>query len=123
MSGTISENKQVARRIYEEMWNRRDPGYAVEIFERPQGVETFVREFLVSFPDLVHTVEDMIAEQDRVAVRFTARGTHLGEWSGFPATGKAIQYSGVTWLRIADGKIAEHQTLWDQTDLIQQIGG
>ena len=82
MSDQTSKNKALMRRIYEEMWNQAAPSLAVEIFELPEGVERFVSKFLVSFPDLKHTVDEMIAEDDRVEVHrhdaassFLPRGT------------------------------------------------
>ena len=123
MSDLASKNKALMRRIYEEMWNKAKPALAVEIFTQPEGVERFMSQFLTSFPDLQHTVEEMIADGDRVAVRFSAQGTHTGVWLHFAPTGKSIQYTGVTWARIADGKITEHHTWWDKAGLIEQIGG
>ena len=123
MSELTDRNKALMRRIYEEMWNRNDPALATALFTRPEGVEKFVREFMASFPDLQHTVEEMIAEGDRVAVRFSARGTHKRQWISFTATGRSIHYSGVTWARIADEKIIEHHTCWDKAILIEQMGG
>jgi len=123
MSDPASKNKALMRRIYEEMWNQGKPALAVEIFTQPEGVERFVSQFLLSFPDLEHTVEEMIADRDRVAVRFSVQGTHTGAWINFAPTGKSIQYTGVTWARIADGKITEHYTWWDKAGLIEQIGG
>ena len=76
MSDRMSKNKALVRRIYDEMWNQGNPALAAELFARPEGVERFVSQFLVSFPDQQHTVEGMIAEGDEVAVRFSARGTH-----------------------------------------------
>jgi predicted ester cyclase len=111
------------RRIYDEMWNGAKPALAAEMFARPEGVERFVSQFLVSFPDLQHTVEGMIAEGDQVAVRFSARGTHSGQWLNFAPTGKSIQYTGVTLARIQDDKIVEHQTWWDKAALIEQVKG
>lgn len=121
MSDQTSKNKALMRRIYEEMWNQARITVASELFAQPEGVERFVSQFLVSFPDLQHTVEDMIAEDDRVAVRFTARGTHKGQWLHFAATGKSIQYTGVTLARIAEDKIIEHHTWWDNAGLMEQI--
>ena len=117
-----NKNKTLMRRIYEEMWNQGKPALANELFERPPGVERFVQQFLASFPDLHHTVEEMIADGDQVAVKFSARGTHSGPWMDFAPTGKSIQYSGVTWARIAGDKIIEHHTEWDKAGLIEQIG-
>lgn len=121
MSELTDRNKALMRRIYEEMWNKKDPALAAEIFSQPAGVEKFVRGFLQSFPDLQHTINEMLAEGDRVVVRFSTSGTHSGEWMGFRATGKPIHYSGVTWARIEDDKIVEHHTWWDQADLIEQV--
>jgi steroid delta-isomerase-like uncharacterized protein len=123
MFKSTTNHKELARRIYEEMWNGKNPSLAGEIFDRPQGVEQFMTRFLVSFPDLQHTVEAMIVEGEQIAVRFTAQGTHLGEWMDIPATGRVIRYDGVTWARIAHGKITEHHTWWDKTGLIEQLGG
>ena len=123
MSDLASRNQGLMRRVYEEMWNAGDPALAVEIFVQPEGLERFVSGFLPSFPDLQHTVEEMMAEDDRVVVRFSAHGTHLGAWMHFTPTGKSIHYTGVTWARIADGKIIEHHTWWDKAGLIEQIGG
>ncbi len=123
MSDLTSKNKALMRRVYEEMWNRADPGAAAELFASPDGVERFLSQFLISFPDLQHTVEGMLAEGDQVAVQFSAQGTHSGEWLGFAATGRPIQYTGVTLARIDDDKIIEHQTWWDKAGLIEQIKG
>jgi predicted ester cyclase len=123
MSDLTSKNKTLMRRIYDEMWNGRNPALAVEIFTRPEGVERFVSQFLLSFPDLQHKVEEMIAEGDQVAVRFSAQGTHTGQWMDFAARGKPIHYTGVTLARIAGNKIIEHHTWWDKASLIEQVGG
>jgi len=123
MSDLTSKNKALMRRIYEDMWNQADPAIAAEIFAQPEGVERFVGQFLLSFPDLQHTIEAMIAEDDRVAVRFSAHGTHTAQWSHFAPTGKSIQYTGATLARIAGDKIIEHHTWWDKASLIEQIEG
>ena len=123
MSDLMSKNKALMRRVYEEMWNKGNPALAVEIFAQPEGVERFVSQFLLAFPNLQHVVEDMIVDDDRIAVRFSAQGTHSGEWMQFAPTGKPIHYTGVTWARIANGRIIEHHTWWDKAGLIEQIGG
>lgn len=123
MSDQASKNKTLMRRVYEEMWNQSNPRLAREIFEHPEGVERFVNQFLLSFPDLQHTVEEMIAEGDRVAVRFTARGTHRGQWLQFAPTGISIEYTGVTLARLAGDKIIAHHTWWDKARLMEKIAG
>jgi len=123
MSESSSKNKALMRRIYEEMWNQGKPALAVEIFEQPAGVERFVSQFLNSFPDLQHTVEEMITEGDQVAVKFSAQGTHTRQWLNFAPTGKPIHYTGMTWARISGDKIIQHHTWWDKAGLIEQMGG
>ena len=109
------------RRVYEEMWNQGKPALAAELFSQPAGVERFVSQFLESFPDLQHSVEHMIVEEDRVAVQFSASGTHAGQWMQFAATGRSIRYTGVTVARIAENKISEHHTWWDKAGLMEQV--
>lgn len=123
MTDSMSRNKALMRRIYEEMWNKANPALAVELFVQPAGVQRFVSQFLASIPDLQHTIEDMIAEGDRVAVRFSAAGTHTGQWLHFAPTGNSIRYTGVTLARIAGDQIIEHHTWWDKASLIEQVAG
>lgn len=123
MSDLTSKNKTLMRRIYEKMWNGGNPALAMEIFRQPEGVERFVSQFLVSFPDLQHTVQEMIEEGDQVAVRFSARGTHVGQWMDFAPTGKTIHYTGVTLARLTGDKVSQHYTWWDKASLMEQIGG
>ena len=121
MSDLTSQNKALMRRLYEDMWNRADPSIASEIFARPEGVKLFVSQFLLSFPDLQHSIHEMIAENDHVAVRFSARGTHRGAWMHFAPTGKSVHYTGITLAHIAGDKIIEHYTCWDKVGLIEQL--
>jgi predicted ester cyclase len=123
MSNLTSTNKVLMRRIYEEMWNKGEPALAAELFAQSTGVERFVGQFLTSFTDLQHTVEASIAEGDVVVVRFSAQGTHMGQWLDFKPTRKAIHYTGLTWARIVDEKILEHHTEWDKAGLIEQVRG
>jgi predicted ester cyclase len=122
MSDRNSQNKTLMRRIYEEMWNGGNPALAREIFAQPEGVQRFVSQFLLSFPDLQHTVIEMIEEGNQVAVRFVARGTHTGQWLQFAPTNRSIQYTGLTLARIGEDKIIEHQTWWDKAGLMEQLG-
>ena len=122
MSDLTSKNKALMRRIYEEMWNQADPSIAAEIFAQPEGVELFVSQFLSSFPDLRHTIDGMIAEDDRVAVQFSADGTHTGQWMHFAPAGKSVHYTGIMLARIVGGKIVEHHTWWDKLGLVEQLG-
>ncbi len=121
MSNREYRNKAVVRRIYDEMWNQGKIAVAREIFAEPEGVERFVQEFLAAFPDLHHTVEDMIAEGNRVVARFSAQGIHTGQWRQYPASGNPIHYTGVTIVSIGRGKVTHHHTWWETLDVIKQI--
>ena len=87
-----------------------------------QGMIDVITACRAAFEHLNVTVEDMVAEGDRVAARFTARGVHKGAFMGLPPTGKPITMTGIEIFRIKDGKIAE---LWGEANLLglmQQLG-
>ena len=75
-----------------------------------------------AFPDLVRTVEDMVAEGDRVVARWTAAGTHTGDFQGIPPSGNYARSSGITIFRVADVRIVEEWSESDLLGLLQQIG-
>jgi len=112
---SVEENKAFVQRYVEEPWNKGNVDALDELCGpnfslRGQGVEPFkavITEFRTSFPDLHFTVEEMIAEGDKVAYRWTARGTHQGEYAGIAPTGKTITATGITIIRIVDGKVVE----------------
>ena len=76
-------------------------------FTGPDGIKRFSRKLRSAYPDYRIAVEDVIADGDRVAARWTLRGTQRGELLGIPPTGQPTTVEGVGWLRFADGKIAE----------------
>lgn len=89
----------------------------------PEGVKELARSILGSFPDYHETVEDLIADGDRVAVRLTLRATNTGPLpDGSPATGLPIEFTDMTMVRIADGKIAELWGLSDHLTMMAQLG-
>jgi steroid delta-isomerase-like uncharacterized protein len=75
-----------------------------------------------AFPDLTHTIEEQLAEGDKVVTRWTARGTHRGNLMGRPGTGTEIVFSGINIYRIADGKLAESHVNWDVIGVAHQLG-
>jgi steroid delta-isomerase-like uncharacterized protein len=87
-----------------------------------EGWEAFVATFFAGFPDFRLDLEDVLAEGDRVAVRWTFRGTHTGEFLGVAPTGKPVSMSAIEVNRVADGKVAEHWVALDQLGLLQQLG-
>lgn len=78
--------------------------------------------YVNAFPDFVITVEDIVAEGDRVMTRWTARGTHQGPLMDVPPTGKKVEMTGITFNRVADGKIIEQRENADMLGLRQQLG-
>jgi steroid delta-isomerase-like uncharacterized protein len=87
-----------------------------------EGVRQYVRILKTAFPDASHTVEDVIAEGDKVMTRVTARGTFLGECIGYQPNGNVIEISGIAVHRIEDGWLVEHWAHADIAGFMHQIG-
>jgi steroid delta-isomerase-like uncharacterized protein len=125
---SAEHNKAIARRVY-EIVTTGDFGRAEEIVDQdaPDNellpddppaklIDTFKETFTearAGFPDLSITVEDVMAEGDRVAARVVMRGTHRGEFQGISPTGKRVEVRAMDMFRISDGKIVEH---WGHAD-------
>ena len=132
---STTEHTAIVREIYDIIntgdLSRADAVIAPDLVEHeempgmPPGIEGFrgfVRTFRSAFPDLRMTVEDVISEGDKVATRFTMRGTQQGAFMDIPPTGKSITVTGMDLMRIVGGKVVEH---WGQTDSLgrlQQLG-
>ena len=134
---STEENKVLFRRIPQEVINtgaleRADQVIAPDYVEHlplppgtPPGLAGFRQfwtAFLAAFPDLRYTVEDLVAEGDRVAGRVTVTGTHRGAFMGLPATGKRATWTEIHIGRFAHGKLVEHWANLDQLGLLQQLG-
>lgn len=87
-----------------------------------EGLKNAARGYREAFPDLKMTIEDEIAENDRVSTRWVARGSHGGEFFGIQPTGRQVTVTGVTISRIRDDKVVEAWTSWDTLGLLQQLG-
>jgi steroid delta-isomerase-like uncharacterized protein len=137
MMNEQEENKALSRRWFEEVWNKRR-AEAIDELLAPDGVphglepqgnppargpaafRPFWERFCGAFPDLKITVEDVIAEGGKTAVRFSFRGTHRGHHLGVPPSGNTIQCSGMTLIRWRNGKIAEAWNEFDAWGLMRQ---
>ena len=136
MSISIPDAKRIARRVPEEIANERridlvDEVYAADCVEHgPFGMDAEGRDavraqleaFLDAFPDFEATVEDVVAEEETVAMRVTLRGTHEGELMGIEPTGESFEVRNTVFTRIEDGKIAERWVLPDTLGMLQQLG-
>ena len=129
-------NKALMRRWFDEFWCKGnadavdtmvDPNFIDH--QRPEGwpggregLKALVREWRKGFSDMHETVEDLIADGDKVVGRFTLRGTHTGEFLGIPATGRRIEITGIDIVRIRDGRIVDFWYNEDTLGLFQQLG-
>jgi steroid delta-isomerase-like uncharacterized protein len=91
---------------------------AIGIAEGARRIEGFV----TALPDLEWTFDDVIAEGDRVAARWTTRGTHDGDLLGFAPTGKPVEITGISFFTVRCGKVVEFQTEMDAASLLEQVG-
>lgn len=129
------DNKALVRRVFEEVWNQGKLETVNELFAAEhvgydqtgpfhglEGVQQFFSIWLTAFPDAHFQIEDQIAEGDKVATRWTARGTHQGHLQGMKPTSRPVKVTGITILRIADGKIVESWGNSDTLGMMQQLG-
>jgi predicted ester cyclase len=122
---SLEENKALVRREQEELWTYTgDLDAAEELFapEQAEAAKQEAADFRRGFPDVVSTIEDLIAEGNKVAARWRARATHRGEYVGVSPSGKEVQFTGISVYRIEGGKIAESWTIEDELGLMRQIG-
>jgi steroid delta-isomerase-like uncharacterized protein len=130
---SLDENKHLVQLFMDEVWNQMNPD-AVDRFVAPgmidhsgrgsgrEAVKQAVRLFATAFPDWHTTVEDLIAEGDKVVMRGVSSGTHHGLFMGIPATGRQVTVPGIHIMRIADGKIVEHWAQGDYLGMMRQLG-
>lgn len=127
-------HQEAARLVFEDVFNREDFELAKELFtddfiayafpdlRGPEGIETIVTGFRDSFSDIEWTIETLFGEGEFVAVRWTASGTHDGEFRDRDPTGTTVEIPGTTILRFEDDQVAEGWTIFDELGLLQQIG-
>lgn len=133
---SIEANKALIRAVFEEVWNRGDVDRIDELFAAGYvrhglppdadpgiaGEKQHRADFREAFPDLVITAEDMVAEGDRVAVRYTWRGTYQGAWPGIPQAGIPVTVTGIASHRVVAGKVTDLWVVGDELGLMRQLG-
>jgi steroid delta-isomerase-like uncharacterized protein len=87
-----------------------------------EGVRQYVRILKTAFPDAVHIIDDVIAEDNKVMTRVTARGTFLGDCIGYHPTGRVVEISGIAVHRIENGRLIEHWAHADMAGFMHQLG-
>jgi len=134
---SIEDNKATTRRFFEEVFNRgnltvvdevkssnyvfHDPGLP-EPIRGPEGFKQYIMLFRNAFPDLYSTIEDLIAEGEKVTVRFTYTGTQQGDLLGIPSTGKQVTVTAILIGRFVNDKFAEGWINYDALGMMQQLG-
>lgn len=135
---STEENKALVRRWFLEAWNEGNLALADDViapdydphpaptdmnFGRgPAGQKQLIAFYRAAFPDVRMEIEDMVAEGDRVVVRWRGTGTHNGELMGVPPTGKPATVTGMFINRVVDGKLVEGWTSFDALGMMMQIG-
>ncbi len=134
---TAGHLRAIARRWIELGWQKGRPGVVDELHAAHfvdhdpagrapdcEGFREGIRQLYAAFPDLHAVVEDLVvdATTGKVAVRWSATGTHRGAFLGVAPTGRTITFKGIEIIRIADGRIVERWGEWDGIDLLQQLG-
>ena len=119
-SWELLRNLDILEEVYDTDLVWHEPDQDIQGMEQARQ---FVSMFLSAFPDLQASVEDVIAEGDKVVTRWTIRGTHQGEIEEFgPPTGRQVEIKGITIHRVEDGKIVEEWERYDNLGLMQQLG-
>ena len=130
-----AENEAVVRRFYEQMNNERKNDLAAELFTEdhvmhdpqapagigPQGMADLVSVYQTGVEGHWE-IEELFSAGDKVIVRWTGSGTHVGEVNGIPPTGKKLSIDAISIHQLRDGKIAETWEVWDTLGFLQQIG-
>ncbi len=134
---SIEQNKALVRRLIEEVFNGGDMSMVDELMavdfveheELPpgmppgrEGAKVLTAAMRSAFPDFKATIEDMIAEGDKVFVRLTWSGTQAGEFMGIPPSGRQFAVGVFDVMRIEDGKFVEHWGMLDNMGMMQQLG-
>jgi predicted ester cyclase len=137
------ENKRLVKEFFEEVWNNKNLDLLDEVYSpdfvlhalwqntsaggaiEAHGIEPakkVIGGWLAGFPDMTVTVDDQVAEGDRVGSRHTSTGTHTETFMGMAPTGKKATITGMTITRIENGKMAEAWTAWDALGMFEQLG-
>jgi len=130
----IENSKELVRESTAKFWNAHDmaafdryhaAGFVNHASDGDKSCEQYkaqAQAFFAAFPDLTVTVDDMVAEGDKVTKVWTARSTHKGAFMGIPPTGKRIVVKGIYVYRVAGGKFVENWSVMDTLGMMQQLG-
>jgi predicted ester cyclase len=121
----ISRNhREMMVRLFDEVWTKGNAEAAGEFYAAGDDLEALkqvARDLFRAFPDYHVTINDMVVEGDKVAVYWTGRGTHQGEWQGIAPTGRQISVDGVDIEYLSDGKIVNEEGIIDMMSMMRQL--
>lgn len=127
-----ANNKEVVRKIYEQAMNKRNLGLLKEVISEdytgatgikgPAGFEATITALIQSFPDIQWTIQELIAEGDKVMVKWEIRGTHTNAFQHIAATGKKVGGTGMGIYTFKDGKVVSTQVQTDRLGFLQELG-
>lgn len=130
---SAEDHKALARRFFEEVWNQHKLDVVDDIFAATvvfngqaiprERIKELVASRRLAFPDIHVTVEDQVAEGDKVSTRRTWEATHQGVYRGVAATGKRVKWTQISIVRFVDGRVAEDWAVADELSILQQVGG
>ena len=132
---SIEDNKNLSKKLFEEVWNKGNLDvvddlialdYVIHMGNKDlvgiDNYKNFVKIYRNAFPDIYYTVNDLIAEDDKVVERWSAQGTHKGELLGIPPTNKKLKVTGIDIVRIKEGKMVERWAEYDFQGMMEQLG-
>jgi len=132
-----TDNKSIVRLLYDEVWNKRRLELVDEIISPshalhdpnltgsavgPEAYKRLVSRWVAGVSDLRFTLEDMVGENEKLAVAWTISGTHKGEFMGVPPTNKKVSVDGITIHHFVNAKIMDSYASWDAWGMMQQLG-
>jgi steroid delta-isomerase-like uncharacterized protein len=119
--GTNQGNMDVVGELFAEDYKHHDPANP-DVIVGNEGVRRHIATLRGAFPDINFQIEDMVAEGDKVVIRWTANVTHTGDYFGIPPTGKSATITGMNTWQVVDGKAVEGWVNRDDVGLMRQLG-
>jgi len=130
-----ADNIALAHRWFEEVWNKGRTAAIDEMMDQscvvhglgdapmgPADFKAFHNSYVGAFPDVSLKVDEVVADRDIIAIRWSGTGRHAGNALGFDATNKQVQFRGMSFVRVHDGKIVEGWNSFDELGMMRQLG-
>lgn len=126
MEDLSQDHREMMARLFDEVWTKGNAEAADEFYaagDHLESLKQIARELYRAFPDYHVTINDMVVEGNKIAVYWTGRGTHQGEWQGIAPTGRHISVDGIDIEYLSDGKIVNEEGIIDMIGMMRQLTG